>query len=51
MWEYNTLVNLSARNGRLRCVRELVENWCAELNNKDEGGFTPLLEAAYHGPS
>ena len=48
-WEFNALVNLAARFGRMRCVRELVENWGASLEIKDEGGFTPLLEAAFHG--
>ena len=48
-WEDNPLVNLAAREGRSRCVKELVENWGASIEIKDVGGFTPVLEAAYHG--
>jgi hypothetical protein len=31
------------------CVQELVEHWGASLEIADEGGFTPVVEAAYHG--
>ena len=48
-WEDNSLVNLATREGRSRCVKELVEHWGASIEVKDEGGFTPVLEAAYHG--
>ena len=30
-------------------VKELVEHWGAAIEIQDEGGFTPLMEAAYHG--
>ena len=48
-WEDNPLVNLATREGRQRCVKELVEQWGASIEIKDVGGFTPILEAAYHG--
>ena len=30
-------------------MKELVEQWGASIEIKDVGGFTPILEAAYHG--
>ncbi len=46
--EGNTLVNLAARCGALRCVKELCANG-ASLDAADVGGFTPLINAAWRG--
>ena len=35
-WEWNPLVNLAARQGRFRCVKELVEHWGASIEITDE---------------
>ena len=39
-WEDNPLVNLATREGRQRCVKELVENWGASIEIKDVGKET-----------
>lgn len=47
--EGNTLANLSARCGALRCLQELVQNHGSRLDVPDNGGFTPLVNAAWRG--
>ena len=46
--EGNTLVNLAARCGALKCVAELHARG-ASLDAADWGGFTPLINAAWRG--
>lgn len=44
-----SLSHLAARKGRLRCIRALQEEFQADLNLRDDGGFTPLTMAAWAG--
>lgn len=47
--EGNSLANLAARCGALRCLRCLYHDYGADLETADVGGFTPLLNAAWRG--
>ena len=49
LFEGNTLLNLCARHGLLKCVKLLTESHGADVNVAEVGGFTPLINAAYRG--
>ncbi len=43
----NTLIIPAARKGEIEVLQELI-NQKADLNTKDEKGFTPLIIACYN---
>eukprot|EP01031_Cornospumella_fuschlensis_P040018 gene40018-48756_t len=47
--ENNTLLTLSARCSHLKCMKMLIENFRADVNLAEAGGFSPLVLCAYHG--
>ena len=49
LMERNTLANLAARCGALRCLKLLATAFLAQLDIPDDGGFTPLINAAWRG--
>jgi hypothetical protein len=49
MFEGHTLLNFAARYGQSKCVAALVADFHADVNIADDGGFTPLANAAYIG--
>ena len=50
-WEDNPLVNLAAREGRARCVKELVENWGASIEIKVHAGYSLRVSSLTVGDS
>jgi len=42
-----TLLHVAAMNGRMRCVKLLVQQYDAPIDARDDGSFTPLLAAAW----
>lgn len=47
--EANTLLNLAARCGCVKCAKDLLHRWGARVELGDDGGFTPLINAAWRG--
>ena len=47
--EANTLLNLAARCGCVKCAKDLLLRWGARVELGDDGGFTPLINAAWRG--
>ena len=43
------MLNYAARYGRSKCVKTLVQDFNADVNVFDDGGFTPLANAVYVG--
>eukprot|EP00051_Salpingoeca_urceolata_P017542 m.239998 g.239998 ORF g.239998 m.239998 type:complete len:173 (+) comp18985_c1_seq2:1829-2347(+) len=50
-YENRTLLMLAAWRGRLRCVTALVMSFHADINARDNLGFSPLMFAAWAGQS
>jgi len=44
-----SLLNLAARYGRFSCINYLLKKLHADPHTKDDGGFTPFLNACYRG--
>ena len=47
--ERSSLLNMAIMHRRMKIVRWLIEEKCADIETTDRGGFTPLLNAAYMG--
>jgi hypothetical protein len=49
MFDRQTLLHYASRYARSKCVMSLVVDFHAQVNLADDGGFTPLANAAYSG--
>jgi ankyrin repeat protein len=47
--EDNSLLTLAARHSQFKCMRILIDEYKANINVADVGGFTALINSAYNG--